>query len=114
MEETKELETQENEEVDAEELEQLAESDLLVEEAFGLSLDEFTRMKAADRETILFALLRQQAGSMKVLEMKIDEYEQKVRDLMSPEGMEEAKKKFFEMLGFGGQGGGGMFGGMFE
>jgi hypothetical protein len=90
-----------------------AESDLLVEQAFTLSLDEFTKLKVAERDTIIFAMLRQQAAGMQVLQMKIAEYEQKARDLMSPESMETVKAKVFEAFGFGGSGNG-MFGGMFS
>lgn len=90
----------------------MAEADTLVELAFSMSLDEFTRLKVADRDTILFALMRQQAGSMKALEMKVLDLEQRARDLMSPEGLEQAKKKVFEALGLGGDMG--MFGGLFS
>jgi len=89
------------------------EQEALTQMAYTLSFGDFEKMKVAQRDVLLFALIRELAASQQVLEMKIAEYEQKARDLMSPEGLEEVKKKIFDTLGFGG-GAGGMFGGMFE
>jgi hypothetical protein len=80
--------------------------------AYTMTFDDFEKLKVAQRDVLLFALVRELAASQKVLEQKVLEFEQKARDLMSPEGIEEAKKKIFEAIGFGGDGG--MFGGMFS
>lgn len=81
----------------------------LVIRAFQMTPSEFQALKVAERDAIMFVLIREQAASLKCLEMKIEEYEAKARALMTPEGMEEAKKKVMDAMGFGG----GMFGGMF-
>ena len=92
---------------------EMSETAVLTQTANEISLTDFAKMKVADRDVLLFALLREVTASQLALELKLMEYEQKARDLMSPEGVEEIKQKVFEALGFGGNGGG-MFGGMFS
>jgi len=92
---------------------EIGEAAAITQMAYSLSFDDFEKMKVAQRDVLMFALVRELTASQKALEMKIAELEQKARDLMSPEGIEEAKKKIFEAIGFGGDGGS-MFGGMFS
>jgi len=80
----------------------------LTEKAYSMTLAEFQALKVVDRDTVLFALLREQCASMQALETRIDGWEQKVRDMMSPEGVEEMKKKVMDAIG-----GGNLLGGMF-
>jgi hypothetical protein len=92
-------------------MEELSETAEMTDLAYGMSPEDFSKLKVAERDTILFALLRELTASQRALEMKIAEYEQKAREMMSPAGVEEMKKRFFDALGMGG--GNGMFGGLF-
>jgi hypothetical protein len=75
----------------------------LTARAYELTLGEFEAMNAKQRETILFALLREQAATIRSLDMRVDLYEAKFKELATPEGMQELTNKFL-----GGMGGGGM------
>jgi hypothetical protein len=78
--------------------------------AHELTVEQFQALKVADRDAVLFALLREVAESQRALEMRLDLYEAKLKELGSPQGMQELTQKFL------GSGGGilGSLGGMFR
>lgn len=77
-------------------------SEQLLEDAFSLSPEEFGRMKAADRETLMFLLLRDQVARFRSLEFRLNEYEEKARAMATPEGMQKVMGAV--MGGMGGKG----------
>lgn len=84
----------------------------MTDEAYALTPEEFMRLKVADRDVILFLLMRELAGTVRSLAMKVDEYEAKAKELATPEGISEVVNKF---LGSGNMGGmGGLMGAMFR
>lgn len=81
----------------------------LLAAAYELPLDDFRAMKVADRDTLLFALLREQVATIRMLNLRIDEYEAKAKEMATPEGIQELMNKFL-----GGGMPGGLMGGLFR
>jgi len=78
----------------------------LTEAAYTMDPDKFTALKVADRDLVLFLMLREMAATVRRLDMRVDEFEEKAKGMFSPEGIQELTEKFL--------GGGGMFGGLFK
>jgi hypothetical protein len=100
-----------SDDVQNENLDQLSRDGALTETAYSLTSEQFAALKVADRDTAIFLLVREMAASIKSLEMRIDEYEAKAKELATPEGIAQITDKF---LGGMGGGMGGMLGGMFK
>jgi hypothetical protein len=76
--------------------------------ALFMSPDNFLSLETDERQELVFVLLQSQMLAIRAIEARINAYEAKVREMVSPEGIKELQAKFFESLG-----GGGMFGGLF-
>jgi len=74
----------------------------LTEEAYSLSPQDFAAKKVVERDLVLFLLLRDMAGEMRALKFKVEEYEQKAKELGTPEGIQALTDKFLGGSGFGG------------
>ena len=74
--------------------------------AYALTPSEFLSLKVADRDLAVFLLLREIAGTVRSLELRINEYEKKGQELASPEGLQKVMDKFIG----GNSGLGGMLG----
>lgn len=67
--------------------------------AYSMSGAEFVALKAAERELVLFLLLRELSATVNGLEGRLNLLEDKARVLASPEGMQQVLSMF---LGGGG------------
>jgi hypothetical protein len=77
--------------------------------AYGLSPEQFLALKTADRDLAVFLLVREMAGTLRTIELRLNEYEEKGKALATPEGMQKLMDGF---LGGGGLGMGSLMGGL--
>lgn len=89
--------------------------DRQLNDLFAMSGKEFHALKVTDRDMYMFLLVRELAGAMRVLQSdvselraKLEEYETKAKELMTPEGQQMVMDKVMS-----GMMGGGLLGGRF-
>lgn len=85
---------------------ELSEFDKQLAVAFDLTPEQFTSLKVAERDLAIFLLLREIAGTLRSMELRLNSYEEKAQSLASPEGLQ----KVMDMFMGGGKGLGGMMG----
>ena len=67
----------------------------------GLSIEDFGKLSAKDRDMVLYAAFRTQLGMLQYLTQTVSEFEAKAKALASPEGIQNLMGQF---LGSGGLG----------
>jgi hypothetical protein len=73
--------------------------------AYSLSPEQFLALKVAERDLCLFLLLREVGGTLRSMELRFNELEEKAKELGTPEGVQELMSKFLGGMGGGGLGG---------
>jgi len=66
----------------------------LLAEAFSLTPEAFLALKVGVRDVTIFLLLREIAATVSSLEARINEYEEKAKELGTPEGMQSLMDRF--------------------
>lgn len=66
----------------------------MTDAAYAMSAEDFNTLKAADKMLTLFLLLRDQAAEIRALGFKVGEYEEKAKELATPEGLQRAMASF--------------------
>jgi len=72
-----------------------------VDAAYAMLPDDFMKLTPKQRERVLFILAREQAGQVRLLLFKVEEWESKLNATLSPEGVKELSAKFLDNFGGG-------------
>lgn len=72
-----------------------------VDEVYSMSPDEFMKLTPKQRERAMFILQREQAGQIRLLLFKVEEWESKLNATLSPEGMQELSDRVLGSFGGG-------------